>query len=197
MRWALASVLLLTAACSDDAAPAPAASSSRVNAVMANEHQRPLDAFCDVYAHADQARPMSTPPLSEGHSLAAATPGRWRWINVWATWCRPCVEEFARIAGFRDRLAAEGSPADLQFLSVDQAQSDVDQFVVAHAEARGSARLSDAGAIPALLAALGLDPGASIPIHVFVDPANKIRCVRVGAVDEDDFDLVKRVLHGE
>lgn len=195
MRGFVAFALLL-AACSDDAAPAPA-SSSRVNAVMANEHQRPLDAFCDVYSRPEQAREMSTPPLGAGQSIAPVNAGRWRWINVWATWCRPCVEEFARVAGFRDRLATEGSPTDLQFLSVDQSQDDMERFILMHTEARVSARLAEASEIPALIAALGLDPGASIPIHVFVDPSNKIRCVRSGAIRDEDFETVKRVLHGE
>ena len=182
-------------ACGDEEV-APQAS-SRVNAVMANDRQRPLDSFCDAHATEALAQAFSTPPLAEGHGLPAPTAGRWRWINVWATWCHPCIEEFSTIGSMRDRLAAEGAVADLVYLSVDGAQDDVDRFATSHPNARSSARLADAAEIPALIAALGLDAGASIPIHAFVDPNNKIRCVRTGAIENDHLDFVRRVLHGE
>lgn len=115
-------------------------------------------------------------------------------MNVWATWCHPCVEELARVYRFRDRLATEGAPADVLLLSVDAGDEDVARFATEHREAHGSVRISDVHALPQLIAGLGLDPGASIPIHAFVDPAGKLRCVRTGAVEDADYDAVKAVL---
>ena len=43
---------------------------------------------------------------------------------------------------------------------------------------------------------LGLDRGAAIPIHVFVDPQQRVRCVRVGAVSEPDYKTVEHLLQG-
>lgn len=195
IRCAFVVVALCMLSCGDEE-PAPA-TSSRVNAVMANDRQRPLDSFCDAHATEAAAQAFSPPALAEGHGLPASTAGRWRWINVWATWCHPCVEEFNAIGAMRDRLAAEGAVSDLVYLSVDASQDEVDRFAATHPSARSSARLAEASAIPQLISALGLDPGASIPIHAFVDPNNKIRCVRTGTIENDHFDFVKRVLHGE
>jgi hypothetical protein len=33
-----------------------------------------------------------------------------------------------------------------------------------------------------------------LPIHLFVDPADRLRCVRMGGVASHDWDFVKRIL---
>ena len=91
VRLALLAVLaafsVLAAACDErggDAAP-----STRVNAVMRDPNQTPqLDAFCDVRQGAERARSFAFPALAEGRPAPAS---RWRSVNVWATWCAPCV----------------------------------------------------------------------------------------------------------
>jgi len=43
---------------------------------------------------------------------------------------------------------------------------------------------------------LGLDKGATLPIHVFVDPQGGIRCARTGGVGRTDQAVVQRILSG-
>ena len=47
----------------------------------------------------------------------ASFAGRPLFVNLWATWCAPCVAELASIAALRDSLAARGAD-DVVFLLV-------------------------------------------------------------------------------
>ena len=186
----LASTLALAACGGESEAPAPVP--SRVEAVGARQED-PAQRFCDVSAPLGQGREF-TLPLLEGPA-PAATSG-WRWINVWATWCAPCVEEMPRLVEWQSRLRAEGAPVSTSFVSVDGAAADVEAFRAAHADAPPSARLMGEGALPGLIASLGLDPGATIPIHALVDPTGHLRCVRTGAVTERDYPTIRAILRG-
>src|SRR5687768_14011823 len=79
------------AGCGDDGASGGESTPSRVVAVQAARGQArtPAD-FCDVLPDTDAAPTFSMPVLAEG---VDAPTDRWRWVNVWATWCAPCVEE--------------------------------------------------------------------------------------------------------
>ena len=50
------------------------------------------------------------------------------------------------------------------------------------------------GAGEASPGALGLDPGAGLPIHIFVEKASNVRCVRTGAVNEGDYAAVAELV---
>ena len=68
------------------------------------------------------------------------------------------------------------------------------QFRRDHPRTPESLRLSDPAALAGWIERLGLDPGATLPIQVFVDPAGGVRCVRSGAVEEGHFDTVARLI---
>jgi len=180
--------------CGDDAEADTAAPTSRVNAVRAHGRRASIDDFCDAHAAPADAKPFTWPALAGGVPTPRATPGRWRWVNLWATWCHPCVTEMPMVFSWKDRLTGTGHPIDVQLLSVDASNDEVEQYKARHAEVSGSVRMAESGAVQAYLASLGLDGGASIPVHVFVDPAGKVRCVRAGAISEDDFDDVELVV---
>ncbi len=164
---------------------------SRVEAVGARQED-PAVRFCDVSAPLGEGRPLVL-PLLEG--APAPTTG-WRWINVWATWCAPCVEEMPRLVEWGSRLRREGAPVSTFFVSVDATGGEVEAFRQAHPDAPPTARLLGDGALPAMLSALGLDTGATIPIHALVDPEGRLRCVRTGAVTERDYPTVRAILRG-
>lgn len=193
MLGALLCALLSTAGCDDDAQTAPPPT-RRVDAVRSHERPPSVDDFCDAHADAASAKPFAWPALAPGAAAQRGTPGRWRWVNLWATWCHPCVAEMPMVFSWKDRLTAAGQPVDVQLLSVDAADAEVEQYRAQHPEVTGTVRMSEPGAVQAYLASLGLDNGASIPVHVFVDPAGKVRCVRAGAISEEDFDDVQLVL---
>jgi thiol-disulfide isomerase/thioredoxin len=149
--------------------------------------------FCDVHV-ADESGPMLTFPPLAGPPPAAAAPGHWRWLNVWATWCKPCVEELPRLARWREKLAAAGHPVDLAFVSVDESSGDITAFRTLHPEVPDSARLADSNKQGAWFTALGLDAASPIPIHVFVSPGGHIRCARAGSVSERDYAVIESLL---
>lgn len=189
MRRATLFVLLL--ACSGaPAEPAP----SRVNAVAkATPDPRRIASFCEVHAGADQAKPFQYPPMD----TPPAPTKSWRWVSLWATWCGPCIAEMPMLSKWKARLAEQGKPVDLQLISVDDTADVVERFKVKHPELDvGSLRAHSAAAMGGWLPQIGLDAGAPIPIHVFVDPEGRTRCVRTGAIDPGDYDTVKAILDG-
>lgn len=180
--------------CDDGPAASVSAPPERVNAVRAHGRPPSVSDFCDVHADASDAKVFAWPALADGATAPRVTPGRWRWVNLWATWCHPCVTEMPMVFSWKDRLTAAGQPLDVQLLSVDGSNDEVEQYRALHAEVNGTVRMAESGAVSAYLASLGLDNAASVPVHVFVDPAGKVRCVRSGAISEDDFDDVQLVL---
>lgn len=150
------------------------------------------DAFCDVHAANDRGAGFRWPELAAG-STAPGAPTTWRWVNVWATWCKPCVEEMPRVTAWRDRLAKAGKQVELAFVSVDDSDAEVAAFRRSHPETPPSIRIADADKRAAWLQALGLGDGA-IPIHLFVSPANRLRCARAGEIRDKDYGVVEKLL---
>jgi thiol-disulfide isomerase/thioredoxin len=171
-----------------DIEPEPVAAPGRVVAVAAADPAQEDAGFCDV-------RPANAPaialPAVEGSTgpLTGKT-----WLNVWATWCRPCVEELPMLVRWQPRLAEAGARAELKFLSVDATAEEVTAFRAAHPEVPATMRLVDPATLAPFIASLGLDPGATLPIHVLTDAEGKIRCVRTGSIAEEHFDTVARLL---
>lgn len=185
-------VALSGAACGEEQS-VPREVSSRVNTVAVARNPHEVEAFCDVrFSANDASRRAATGPYAQ---MPASD--RWRWVNVWATWCRPCVEELPLVAEWTRRFAEHGSPIETKFLSVDASDDVVTAYAAQRPEVRGSARLSSPQELPALFSSLGLDPGATIPVHAFYDPSGQLRCVRTGSVHEGDYEILKRIMRGE
>ena len=175
----------------DDGKPRAGEPPSRVDvAKTAARKASSVEAFCDVYAPADKAAEFVWPALA-GAAPAPAT--SWRWINAWATWCKPCLEEMPRLVRWRDKLSA-GRKLDLVFVSVDESEADLAAYRAQHADLPASLRIADSAAQERWFAQLGLAGSPPIPIHVFVDRSNRVRCVRAGGVRDQDFDVVERLL---
>lgn len=158
-----------------------APTSGRVNAVRATGPEKRADpaAFCDVW-HARTGPALTLPELAE--PVAPAPKSSWRWVNLWATWCEPCVEELPRLRAWTAKLGVE-----LVLVSVDEDAAAVAAFADKHGSVAGSGRIADPEAVQPWLVSVGLDQGAPLPIHVLVDPAGAIRCLRAGAVAERDY----------
>jgi len=188
---ALAVGALALAAC--DKADKPAEPAPRTNVAKVNVSQAATtEAFCDRHATDDRGAAFHWPELAAGHAAPAA-PTTWRWVNLWATWCKPCIEEMPRLLAWRDKLAASGRRVDLAFVSVDDTDAEVDAFRKAHPETPPSIRIANADKRSDWLKSLGLDDGA-IPIQLFVSPANRLRCARAGGIRDKDYDIVAKLL---
>jgi thiol-disulfide isomerase/thioredoxin len=149
-----------------------------------------IDELCDVAQPAGAGPTLAWPPLTG----AAPAGGRPRWINLWATWCKPCVAEIPMLRGFRQTLAAEGVAFDLAFVSVDEDDATLARYRADHADAPEGPRLTELEDLPDLLTSIGLDREAPIPVHVFVGADDKIRCVRAGSLRERDLAAVRTLL---
>jgi thiol-disulfide isomerase/thioredoxin len=167
----------------------------RVNAVETVQ-KKPVTVaeFCDVHAPDAASAPVVTwPALAPGQTPPAK--GTWRWVNVWATWCKPCLEEMPLLGRWREALGGQGVKYDLVYLSVDQTEELITRYRASHPQTPASLRIADHEKLPDWLTALGI-PGAPIPVHVFIDPEDKVRCVRAGSVKETDQPAVRSVLGG-
>jgi len=184
LMFAVVTVLL---AC-DDAAPA-AVPGGRVVAVSdPNAGGVDLAGFCDRYDATEAGTPLTLPALDSEYAPA---PGRARWVNVWATWCKPCVEEIPRLLEWQKRLAESGKQLDLVFVSVDVETSAIDSFRQAHPEMPGSLHVAGAAPFSEWLPSVGLTAGSPIPLHLYADSRGHQRCVRAGAVSEADFPMLQ------
>ncbi len=183
---ALAIALALVACDSKKEAP-----QSRVNTTKVAQKSVDTAAFCDVRFAGTTGPKLTIPPLVGG-SLPAST-GTWRWINVWATWCKPCVEEMPRLAKWREQLGGKGLKYALEFVSVDEDEADLVAFQKDFPAAPASTRLADPDKQGDWYVSLGLDAGAPVPIHVFVEPSGHVRCARAGGVREGDFAAIEKL----
>lgn len=194
MRRALLPLALTVgAACDEPADKPPQLAVTRVEAVAASGKQATESDLCDVLKPKESAPTFALPELDGAAPPAARSA---RWVNVWATWCPPCVEELPLITRFRGELDKAGLRVELLLLSVDQTAEIVTKFQVQHPEVAGTLRASDPSKLEEWLKSIGLDAGAPLPLHVFVDVDGKVRCARAGALRETDLPLVKKVLSG-
>jgi thiol-disulfide isomerase/thioredoxin len=190
-------VALASPGCEDEGAggKSGSGSGSRVVAVNADPvDPKDLEGFCDVRPEPQSAPALNLPP-TEG-SPASGKQAQWRWVNVWATWCKPCVEEIPRLAQWEKRLRDDGIPFDLVLVSVDEKAEAVQEYREAHAEIPETLRLSNKDDLKGWLEHLGMDAGATIPLQVIADPEDRVRCVRSGAVDRPHYRTVKTLLEG-
>jgi hypothetical protein len=95
-----------------------------------------------------------------------------------------------------EQLNAQGTHVSVELLSVDTDDETVEKFAAAPAEAKRSLRVRDMGALESWLPQVGLDRGATLPIHLFVDPQGKVRCARTGAVSAGDQAAIRNLLNG-
>jgi len=173
-------------ACSDDKA-APVVT-SRTETAKSNTQAgtASTEAFCDKHFTADTAPTFPWPTMTG----PAPTPAKhWTWVNIWASWCKPCIEETPRLVRWHDKLGV-----DLVFVSIDESDDDVTAFRKIHADWPRTLRLSDAKKQQDWFKAIGIDAGAPIPVHAFLDANGKTRCVRAGEVRDKDYEVVKKLL---
>lgn len=188
----LISALALVACDEKPVGPPPA----RFAAVKKSTAQVSATAFCDQRfpARGDGARRFVAPALRPFGPAPKPASG-WSWVNVWATWCKPCVEEMGLLNRWREATERDGLDVSFTLLSVDE--------TAAQAELEGWKKKNLPGPIQwirseadfgAFLDGLGVDRDASIPIHALVDPTGQLRCVRVGAIHEENYGAVRALL---
>jgi thiol-disulfide isomerase/thioredoxin len=180
---------MVLAACGDRTVAQDPAKSRRADAVTVDPQAKvDVAGFCDLHKPGEDAPKFALPELEA--PPPAAREG-WRWINVWATWCKPCVEELPLLDRLRGKFDSDHLPMELLFLSVDENAQIVTDFKTKHPDIPESLRIKDHNALGAWLGTIGLDESSALPIHLFVDPDARVRCVRMGQVSEKDYAVVK------
>lgn len=187
-----AGVMSVLACDSEPPPPVP----SRVDAIAAPPSAAvDLDSFCEARPTPEAAPAFVWPPLTATSAPAPAA-GRWTWINVWATWCAPCLAEMPTIVQWPDKLAAKGAAIDLRLLSVDEDRAALSAFVRSHPEVQGGLHMQDGAQATAWMQQLGLDINPVLPLHILVDPQGRTRCVRSGALDHSHMSAIAAVVSG-
>ncbi len=188
----IAVAVIASASCGKSDAPAGALPSRAEGAPAQTRQKASTEALCDFHKADDSGPLLEIPPV--GEVKITAKPGTWTWLNIWATWCKPCVEEMPRLVKWRDKLVASGKHVELAFVSVDDNDADVAAYQHLHPGAPRTARLADSKAQSAWFQQLGLDASPPIPIHVFVSPTGHVRCARAGSVRPQDYAAIELLL---
>ncbi len=164
-----------SAGCGADTPSQPASSRFESVAAAEGDVDQVLHDVCDV------AHPAASAPSWEWPATTSAPerPERtWIWVNFWATWCHPCIEEMPLL-----QRSLAGSPIALSFVSADASDEDLARYRREHAFTETSPRLTDPSGIAPVLARVGFRGVSSLPVHVLVDPQQRVRCVRAGLVE--------------
>jgi hypothetical protein len=122
--------------------------------------------------------------------------GQWTWMNLWAAWCAPCKEEIPRLRAFASRLAQSSKPTSLWFVSLDDDERQLEQFLSAQPEdgVRSTYWLREGHERDDWLLAVGIARDAALPVQILVDPRGKVRCIVNGAIEDKDYAEVAAVL---
>ena len=191
---ALAAAALAAAACDSSQQAEPI--TSRFAAVEKVAHRGSDTGFCEKQWPAASRKFVAIPerPLPAASTRGDAGGKSWKWVNLWATWCLPCVEEMGLLARWRSSLEKDGIPLDLELWSVDEDQTKLVEYLQSTGVPGRVRWLRAPEDLPAVLESLGADRAAAIPVHALVDGDGNLRCLRVGSIHEEDYGAVKALL---
>ncbi|WP_437776085.1 TlpA family protein disulfide reductase [Sorangium sp. So ce1097] len=122
--------------------------------------------------------------------------GKWVWVNFWAAWCKPCLEEMPRLLGWQQKLRAAGVLIDLAFISIDDDERQLSRFLEAQpgTGVRASYWLPEGAQRAGWLRALGVKETTELPIHAIAAPGGQVTCVIQGAVEDSDYPTIAALL---
>jgi len=176
---ALLALVLLAAACDEKSeGPAPERFAS-----VKKKADTKASTFCEkTFAAGEKkwAAPKTDGPFSEAKG--------WRWVNLWATWCKPCVEEMGLLNMWNEQL-----DVTIDLLSIDEPDADLESWKKKNLPGQIT-RIASQDDFTKLLEGLGLDKNAAIPIHLLVDPKGDVRCIRVGSIKQENYGAVRELV---
>lgn len=178
-------VALATLGCESEGSGGGAAPSrSRSESVQAATPVKadPKD-FCETWHEEGSAPALALPPLT---GPAPASGGKSRWINVWATWCKPCMRELPELATLHREHAPQGFT--VLGVSVDKRQmlGKVRSMVTSY-------QLEYPMLFDPESQAIGPWQIAGYPTSVLVGRDGTIRWRRDGMIHPDDPELEKQL----
>lgn len=125
-------------------------------------------------------------------SVLTANQGQWVLVNVWATWCRPCVAETPDLVAFSDAMSAE--PFTVVAISTDTFTDDdttaarkVSAFQTNYAIPYTN--IVYTGSIDELSNRFELS--GAIPTSILFDPQGQVKQQFIGKLDQPQFTAVE------
>jgi hypothetical protein len=193
----LAAAVFFAAGCTSESGR-PSGKMERAQSVKPSATERGPESFCDRLNPSGSAPLLALPAMNNvasGRPERISSQGRWAWINIWATFCKPCLGEMDTLVTWRDQLSASGTPVDLLFVSVDEGVDVVKQYLAKNRKIASmpSYHASDSPALEAAIKPLGLGSLDMIPMHILVAPDGRVRCTRAGALNGDDLPVVRKI----
>ena len=186
----VAAMCCVSACDNDSATHATDNNPGRVETVLVRGKKTWTD-LCDVAPSTPSV--VSWPELSSG-AVAPQSGTSFRWVNIWASWCKPCVEELPLLTQTIRSWQDKGQRVALTLVSVDAEASSADDFLAARPELPKTARLKDASTAPGWLASVGLSAGTSIPVHIILDAQDKLLCARAGSIGNRELDQFQKLM---
>jgi thiol-disulfide isomerase/thioredoxin len=190
-------IVLLPACPNEQAQQEPAR--TRVDAVTSDKPKTSAKEWCDVYFETAAAPQLELPamvPVASEVKPITLPSDRWVWLNLWATWCKPCLRELPLVLGFGRHLQSDGMALDNWFISLDDNPDDVTEYLSRYPEfgKDHSYRVRKPDRIAEWLQRYRLPANTSIPVSMLIMPRGKVRCIRTGSIHEGDYALIKSVL---
>jgi thiol-disulfide isomerase/thioredoxin len=203
-RWSIAAACVvalaaLFAACGTDDGTAAVPPPSRVNAVKADKPLAGAREWCDVYFEPGKGPRLALPQVEDartGGTAAGPSGDGWIWVNLWATWCGPCLREMPLITRWMEALQRDGVRVDLWFVSIDEEPAVLRSFL---SERPGitpynSLHLTRQETLRPWLGSLGLPQDTAIPVNVLAAPGGAVQCVRTGAINDGHYPTIREFL---
>jgi thiol-disulfide isomerase/thioredoxin len=138
------------------------------------------------------AQAAGTEPLPASIAFGS---GKWIWVNLWAAWCVPCKEEMPRLLRWQDRLRKAGVLLDLAWVSLDDDERQMQRFL--DEQPRTGVRATywlPEDLRRGWLSPLGISESAQLPVQALVTPRGTVACVIHGAVEDDDYEQIAKII---
>ena len=108
--------------------------------------------------------------------------GKRVFLNLWATWCKPCREEMPMLSGLHERLAGKGfTVLGIAMDDVQQAREFVDEFQISYPNAVGGVDVMATGVL------YGNHSGL-LPYSVLIDRSGIVRWTFLGELESSELE---------
>ena len=214
--WFSAALLaLVTLGCEEAAPTSPSVTSERSQSVMAPAGSKPAAATTAAPAAEKPAagprkealcssKPNSALPTSAVSGLGARTlpfaggkpvSSGLTWVNLWAAWCEPCKKELPLLHDFQAKLKKQGVRLELAFLSIDDDQRQLQQFLDNQPNdgLKRTFWLREGKERDEWLAGANVPADPRLPVHLLLDRDGKVFCRIDGQIEASDFDEVAQL----
>ncbi|NUP11874.1 MAG: TlpA family protein disulfide reductase [Polyangiaceae bacterium] len=118
--------------------------------------------------------------------------GKWTWINVWAGWCEPCLEEIPLLKQWETKLKDK---LRVEFVSVDDDARLAVRFLNSQPKGgvRRSHHIEDVDARTKWFETMGATT-STLPLQILVDPDGVVQCVANGSVRASDLPEIEALV---